>query len=273
MSNKFSPHSSDNIIAQNEQGQIMYAYGTTVPSNSGVGYATGAIFIHSDGSAGDIVYINNGTAASSTWNAVPTGGVTGAADVGIADSGGFTANTTVEAALAEIYQHIISTGVVVPLPLASLREVDTNKDVGNSDANGGILASNTTPILRADSAENFELFWAATNVDQVALGITLPNDLDDTADAFVDLWVQANTTDQAPTFTVETSWHGGAMVSDTATAVTATTLQAITATIASGDIPADPRFVTIGLTPAAHATSAFQLLGARLRYKGKARTS
>lgn len=187
MSNKFSPHSSDNIIAQNEQGQIMYAYGTTVPSNSGVGYATGAIFIHSDGSAGDIVYINNGTAASSTWNALPTGGVTGAADVGVADSGGFTAQTTVEAALAELYQHLISTQVVVALPLASLRIVDANGDVGTTAVGGGTLASNSDPILRSGSTECFEVFYAANSVVVTSLSVTLPADLDDTADAYVDL--------------------------------------------------------------------------------------
>lgn len=267
-------HGADPAVIVNDPGRgILLAKGTTVPTDGTTNYAPGALFIHVDGSAGDTVYINNGSSTSSTFAAIPTGGTTGAADVGIADSGGFTSATTVEAALAEIYQHLISVNVVVPLPLASFLEVDSSGDVGDSDANGGVLASNTTPILRSGTTESFEVFWAAGNADIVSLSVTLPEDLDDTADAYCDLFVQANTTDQAPTFSVLTSWQAGAQVTDTATAVTSTAIQEITATIASGDVPAGASFVTVQLVPAAHATSAFQLHGARLRYKGKLRTA
>lgn len=277
MSKPLTPHAAfpqgGQVISMNDLGLPAIVCGATVPTDATAGYGVGCIFIHTDGGAGDAIYINDGTASSCDFNAVPTGGSAGAADIGIADSGGFTSQTTVEAALAELYQHLISTQVVVPLPLASLREVDSNGDVGNSDANGGVLASNTTPILRSGSTECFELFWAASNADVVSLGLTLPADLDDTADAYVDLYVQANTTDQAPGFTVGSSWQAGTQVTDAATAVTSTAIQTITATIASGDIPSGVTFVTLQLTPDAHGTSAFQLHGARLRYKGKLRTS
>lgn len=252
---------------------ILEAVGTTVPSDGAKGYAPSCIFHHIDGSAGDALYVNNGSATSATFNAVPTGGTTGAADVGIADSGGFTAQTTVEAALAEIYQTLLSTQIVIPLSLSQFREVDSNGDVGTTSSIGGVLASNTTPILRAGSTECMEIFWAASDVDVVSVALSLPADLDDTADAYVDLFVQANTTDQAPTFSVLSSWNAAAQITDTATAVTATTVQTITATIASGDIPASSTFVTFQLVPATHGTSAFQLHGARLRYKGKILTS
>lgn len=227
-------------------------------------------------SAGDYAFFVAGYDGTNYfWRLVSASmlGANTASSILVVDSGGFTSADDVEEALAEIYQHLKSTQVVVPIPLASLREVDANGDVGNSDANGGVLASNTTPILRSGTTESFELFWAASNVDVVSVGVTLPADLDDTADAYVDLYVQANTTDQAPWFTVGSSWQAGTQVTDAATAVTATTLQTITATIASGDIPAGVTFVTLQLTPDAHGTSAFQLHGARLRYKGKLRTS
>lgn len=251
---------------------IVQAAGTSVPSGV-AGYAPGCLFLDTDASAGAMLWVNEGTLASCTFVAVPTAGTTGAADIGIADSGSFTSQTTVEGALAEIYQHLKSVQVVVPISLASLREVDSSGDVGNTSAIGGVLASNTTPVLRSGSTECFEVFYAANDVDIVSIGLSLPEDLDDTSDVFVDLYVQANTTDQAPTFTVLSSWQAGTQVSDTATAVTSTSIQTITATIASGDVPADTTFVTLQFVPAAHGTSAFQLHGARLRYKGTLRTS
>lgn len=272
MSSVLKQQGASTILIKGGAGTLL-ASGKTVPADAGVGYAPGCLFIHADGSAGDTVYINNGTRASCDFDAVPTAGTTGAADIGIADSGGFTSAATVEAALAEIYQHVLSTQVVVPLPLASLRIVDSNGDVGTISAIGGVLASNTDPILRSGTTECFEVFYAANSVVVTSLSITLPADLDDTADAYVDLYVQANTTDQAPTFTVGQSWQAGTQVTDSATAVTSTAIQTITATISSSDIPASTTFVTLQLTPAAHATSSFLLHGARLRYKGKLLTS
>lgn len=191
----------------------------------------------------------------------------------ITDAGGFTSQTTVEGALQEIYQHLLSTQVVVPINLNSFREVSSAGAVADSDGNGGVLASNTTPILGAGSTEAMEITWAASNSDIIATSITLPEDLDGTADAYVDLFVQANTTDQAPTFTVLSNFDGGAQITDTATAVTATTMQTITATIASGDVPDSANILSVQLVAAAHATSAFVLHGARFRYKGKLRQS
>lgn len=273
MSKTVQPHSADQVVSRDERGDILESYGNTVPTDATTGYAVGSLFHHLDGSAGDSLYVNDGSRTSCDFNSVATGGTAGAADVGIADAGGFTSQTNVEAALAELYQHVLSTQVVVPISLASLREVDANGDVGTTSAIGGVLASNTTPILRSGSTECFEVFYAANDVDVTSISLSLPADLDDTADAYVDLYVQANTTDQAPTFTVGSSWQAGTQVTDSATAVTSTAVQTITATIASGDVPSGVTFVTLQLTPAAHATSAFQLHGGRLRYKGKLRTS
>ena len=201
-----------------------------------------------------------------------------ASNIAISDAGAFTAAADVEAAIAEIYQHIKSTKNPVLFSLHDLREVDANGDVGNIAANGGLLASDTTPILRADAAESAEVVWAATNVDAVQLQTVLPSDFDGSADVTIDLWVYTDNAGgggiDAATFTVETSWDGGAKVSDTATDGTpATSVHKITATVDAGDIPNSASNVTITLIPAAHANDPVQLIGARLNYKAKFLTS
>lgn len=201
-----------------------------------------------------------------------------AADVAIADAGTFTATSTVETALQEIYQSLLTAQKSIPLSLYSFREVTAGGDVGNGAANGGILASDTTPIMRGDAAESAEISWAATNVDPISTHITLPTDFDDTANATLDLFVYTDNAGgggiDAATFTVETGWDGGALVSDAATDGTpATTWHKITATIAAADIPAAAANLTIALTPAAHANDPIQLVGARLNYKAKLLTS
>lgn len=46
----------------------MLAYGTTVPSDTTAGYAAGCIFFKTNGAAGSVVYINEGTSSSCDFN-------------------------------------------------------------------------------------------------------------------------------------------------------------------------------------------------------------
>lgn len=49
----------------------LFGWSTTTPSGSGdIGFATGAIFIHTDGSADDQTFINEGSKTSSTWTVI-----------------------------------------------------------------------------------------------------------------------------------------------------------------------------------------------------------
>lgn len=201
-----------------------------------------------------------------------------ATDVTIDDAGTFTSTGNVEDALQEIYQHILSANACVSVPLTSLREVDSSGDVGDTTANGGVLSSNTTPILRGDANECLEVHWAAANQDGVAFSQSLPVDLDDAADVLIDLFVRTDNTGgggvEAATFTVLTSWGGGAQVSDTATDGTpATDVHVVTATVAAADVPANPGFVSVQLVPGVHANDPVQLLGVRIRYQRKLLTS
>jgi hypothetical protein len=201
-----------------------------------------------------------------------------ATDVSITDTGAFTATGNVEDALQEIYQHLKTAQASIPISLYDWREVTSAGDVGAIAANGGILASDTTPIMRGDAAESAEISWAATNVDPISCHITLPTDFDGSANATLDLFVYTDNAGgggiDAATFTTETSWDGGALVSNAATDGTpATAIHKITATIAAASIPDTASLVTIALTPAAHANDPTQLVGARLNYKRKLLTS
>ncbi len=159
---------------------------------------------------------------------------------------------------------------VVELPLTSFLEA-TSGDVGNLTAHGGKLASDSTPALSGSgSTVAQQLSWAAGNTDQIVYSCALPDDFDGRDDVIVELLVSSGTTDPA-TFTVASNWDGAASdVSDTVTDdAKSATAHRITARISAGDIPDSPAFVSVALTPAAHATDAIVLLGARLLYTQK----
>lgn len=159
-------------------------------------------------------------------------------------------------------------GGVIMLDLDAWREVTSAGDVANIAGIGGVLASDTTPILRGDAAESGEISWATGNVDPIARSIALPPGFDGTRDVLLDLSVYSGSSDAA-TFTVETSWDGGALVADSAadTSTKSATRHIITATIAAADIPDTPSHLTIALTPTnAHATNAYQIVMSRIRH-------
>lgn len=157
----------------------------------------------------------------------------------------------------------------VDLPLTAFREVDANNAVGNIAANGGILASDTTPVLGASSKLQI-ITWATGNVDPISIETSLPPDFDGTADATIDFWVLSGTTDAA-SLNVQTIWDATAAVSDDVddSATKSATRHKVTATIAAADIPDAAATLGVMLTPPAHATNTIVLSGARLNYKRK----
>ncbi len=153
------------------------------------------------------------------------------------------------------------------LSLVNFREA-TAGDPGAIAAVGGLLASDSTPALSGTGATvSQQVSWATGNTDQILIDTSLPEDFDARDDVVLELFVSSGTTNPA-TFTVLTSWDGGASVTDTATdSAQSATVHKITATIAAGDIsPKLPSFVSIALTPAAHAADAIVLKAARLLY-------
>lgn len=196
-----------------------------------------------------------------------------------ADAGGFTTATTHEAQIQEMYQHLFSAvGGYIPIPLSAWREVDATGDVGNITTNGGVLASDTTPVFDAVATSNEqEILWATGNADPIGCSVVLPRDFDDTADAYLDLEVSSGTTDAA-TIVCASAWSAGAAgteVSDSTSdvATKSATPHRLTVTFAADDIPTGARRVTIRLTPPTHATNAIALHATGIAYKRKLLTA
>jgi hypothetical protein len=232
----------------------------------------------SDASTGSVVGVALQTAASGAIIevAIHPRTATTAAGTSIVYTGTFTAAATVEAALAELYQDMFSVQQFLPIPLNTLREA-TAFAVGNVEANGGVLASNTTPILApingaTDGCQT--LAWAASNGDQVVFQTPLPPDLDDAADLVLHVRIKSAGTTDAVGFTVDSFFDEGdtKVVDTTATNQTATWAEKI-ATIGAADVPSGAQTLTIGLTPGAHTTDIMYLSAVRLEYKRKLRTS
>lgn len=160
----------------------------------------------------------------------------------------------------------------ISIPLSSVREVSATGDVSNIAANGGVLASDTTPVYDAVATSNeHEILWATGNADPIGFSIALPRDFDDTAPAYLDLEVSSGTTDAA-TIVCASAWSAGAAgteVSDSTsdTATKSATPHRITIVIAASDIPAGARRATFRLTPPTHATDTISLHAIGLAYK------
>ncbi len=238
------------------------------------------------------IFDSGSAAAASAWVLVPDAGTgrwlrnhpsladlsgvtttTGARLVGFDDPGNHTANTNAATVLAEILAHLKSAQAHVPFSLDAWREVSSAGAVANTAGIGGVLASDTTPVLgAAATSEAMQIVWAAGNSDIIQLSTTLPPDFDGTGDAILDLFILTDNSGgggiDAGTFSVLTSWDNGAQVTDTATDATpATTVHKIQATIAAADIPDAATVLNIQLVLGAHAADPVHLLGARLNYK------
>lgn len=73
MSQVHTIQAADGVIVRDPNNGIMYAKGTTVPSDGGTGYSAGCIFVDTNASAGSQVYINEGSATSCDFNALISG--------------------------------------------------------------------------------------------------------------------------------------------------------------------------------------------------------
>jgi hypothetical protein len=160
----------------------------------------------------------------------------------------------------------------VPISLNDFRAVTAGGVVSAAATNGGLLASDTAPVLGAESSKAMSLTWIASNVQAIQAQVQLPPNFDGRCDATLDLWILTDNAGgggiDAGTFTVTTSWDNGTAVVDTATdTVPATTLHKITAIIAASDIPDSASFVNIQLTLNAHPNDPIHLLAARLSFQ------
>lgn len=156
----------------------------------------------------------------------------------------------------------------IDVPLQTLREVASNA-IPNIAANGGLLASDTTPVLNltnGDTDSALRLTWAASNSDAVTFQAVLPGDVDTGQPLYVDVYADSAGATDTPVFSLDTFFNTGDTKVEDDTGAVASTVSVVTATIAAADIPNAP-FVTMSceVTPGAHTTDALYVYGIRVR--------
>lgn len=213
----------------------------------------------SDNSSGSVVGIalETGVDNAHIEVAIDNRKPTTAAGTTIDDSGGFTSEATVEAALAEIYQHIASAQAISPVNL-----------LGAIELNGTLLAAfsdgdSATPGLDVLDSEAVGIRWNNHgNPDPVITSVAIPPDLDDSEDVVVHVLAAKTgaTAGDATTFDVGAFFLPGAALYDadadaggTTSAMTgdatAKTLQEVTVTIDAADVSGAPGVLTLTLQP------------------------
>lgn len=160
---------------------------------------------------------------------------------------------------------------VIQVPLATLRETGSSA-IPNAAGIGGLLASDTTPILNSINADTdgaLRLTWASSNSDGITFQVVLPDDFDDTGDVLVKFRAAMAGTTDTPTFTLDTYFNeGDTQVADASGAVTGATYATYTATIATADVPA-ARTMTVEVIPGAHTTDALYCTAIWVEYTKK----
>jgi NADPH-dependent curcumin reductase CurA len=85
MTARLQPHFVDpkSRVLFNQSGHGIIAQGTTVPTDATAGYATGCLFFQNDGTEDTALYVNDGSATSCDFNAIPTNSAVSSAELGL----------------------------------------------------------------------------------------------------------------------------------------------------------------------------------------------
>ena len=70
MSQRHSAQDATGFVIKDDAGNGLLAFGTTKPSDGVAGYATGCLFMKTDGGAGTALYCNEGSSSSANFDAV-----------------------------------------------------------------------------------------------------------------------------------------------------------------------------------------------------------
>jgi len=191
--------------------------------------------------------VNAATADGDVCEFIPAGvKSTTAATVSIADSGSFTAQTTVEAALAELYQHALSVQKTVCVPLASITRED-----------GTALTKQATTVAGFAQIGNKEqviyIPVDCTAGEELGFNVPLPLDLDDAKDVVIKVLVSKIANNDALTLDAEAYFvAAGDLQNSDAQDTAAQTIVAagtvLSFTCGADDVPAAPAAVTVVLT-------------------------
>lgn len=157
----------------------------------------------------------------------------------------------------------------VPVPLTSVREIASNA-IGNASANGGLLASDTTPILNTTNGDTdtaLRLAWAASNSDPIAFQVPMPPDLDVDGNVEVHFRAAMAGATDTPVISADSYFNeGDTKVEDDSDAVTGTSYAEYTITIAAADVPTGAQTLTCELTPGAHTTDILYMTAVWVEY-------
>ncbi|MBN1830285.1 MAG: hypothetical protein JW884_14225 [Deltaproteobacteria bacterium] len=183
-------------------------------------------------------------------------GAHAASAVSIEDVGTHTAQTEVESALQEIYQHLLSTQAFINLPIGAWTEADGTALADFADGDS------TTPGWSAGD-EGFGIRWNNhAQPDPISTSVPIPPDLDETADVIVHVLAAKTgaTEADAVKWTIEAfnnvdaalydadADFGGDSSAMTGTA-TAKTCQEETLTLAAANVAGSPCVLTLTLQP------------------------
>lgn len=194
---------------------------------------------------------------------------TTAANVSIADAGNFTAQTTTEAALQEIYQHMLSAQSFIPIGLESLLETDGTNIVAR-------LGVGTTPVLdmaNGDTDSGLLVTWVASNSDAVLFQVPLPPDIDVAADVVLHFRAKSGGATDTPTIASDAYFNEGDTKVEDASSALGAAFAENTITIAAADVPAGAQTLSVELTPGAHTTDTVVLSAVWIEYKKSILTS
>jgi hypothetical protein len=166
--------SSIKVLAYDSAGKILLATGTTVPSDSGAGYAKGCIFIDTDVGAGSQgMYINVGTTAACNFDVITT---IGTGDVGTTE---LADNSVTTDKLYDIARGSLIVGGASNAPTALNAKTSGQILVGDGTdlksvavAGDVTLAANGTVTIGAKKVLSTMLADAVLHVDKVSISKT-----------------------------------------------------------------------------------------------------
>ncbi len=157
----------------------------------------------------------------------------------------------------------------INIGLTGIREVASN-NLGNVTANGGLLATDTTPILEftnGDTDSAWRMRWASSNSDPISFQCALPPDIDEASNVTVNLLAAMGGATDTPVISADTYFNvGDTKVEDDSAAISGTTVAEYAITVAAADVPAGAQTMTVELTPGAHTTDTLLIYAVWVEY-------
>lgn len=204
------------------------------------------------------------TVGSGSTDTIQVAKVAGGAWVGTVGTSDLATGAVTAAKLSTT----LKTGFI-PVSLASVRELSSGSFI-NAAGNGGILATDTTPILNTTNGDTdgaWRLAWAAANVDPIGFQVPLPPDLDEASNVEIHFRAAMASTNDTPVISADSYFdEGDTKVEDDSGAVTGATYAEYTITIAAADVPAGAQTLSVELTPGAHGTDILYMTAIWVEY-------